>query len=193
MKPQFCVIDIETTGLDILNDCILEIGVVLYDIRLDELASYSVMITDDVPRARLDLASDLVKEMHHKSGLTADIDALRAAGSVYNTIEWASASVAEFLVGHGLGRPGLLLPMTGSSVHFDRKFLEVYAPVLAGKFSHRNIDVSTLKGLVDIYRQDVADERNANVKPKGNHRVLDDCRDTAQELQFYLERTLARG
>lgn len=205
-KPTFVVLDIETTGLDVERNMILELGILLLDDRLDDIAAFHVRVSDDNAVAYLDYLAQLaveepqhrgvepwrggalVHEMHQKSGLAEDIRADYVAGRRFTMAEAEDAAV-KFLDRFGIdatSTTGLRRPMVGSSIQFDRKFLERHMPVLESKFHYRNIDVSTLKGITDVMRADVVKIRQDTLHPASTHRALPDCYDTRGELAFYL-------
>lgn len=211
--PAIVVVDIETSGLDEKVNMILEVGILVLGLDLTEIASFTAMATDHQAIAHLDwlagmAATDLsgraaeerkpyddarlVHEMHQRSGLAAHIRQMHANGTQWSMLDIQQHAVA-FLEEHKIGKPGLELPMTGSSVHFDRRFLAAQMPGVEARFHYRNIDVSTLKGLVELYRGDIVDEREQVLKADKAHRALSDCRDTVRELEFYLTRTLAKA
>ena len=204
-QVSFAIIDIESSGLDVDSNMILEVGILLLDLQLNEVGRYQSAVVDEHAIGYLNyleqLAEDarqrpseepwkggkIVHEMHQKSGLAADIRNAFAAGtprSLYNV----EVGAVEFLRKHGIDAANgkRALPMVGSSVHFDRKFIERYMPVLNATFHYRNIDVSTIKGITDLLRADVVEARQRQLKPQARHRVIDDCLDTRNELAFYL-------
>lgn len=201
------IVDIETSGLDPDKHTILELGILLLDYDLNEVASYSAIVSDHLAIAHLDWLETtaraaeahprgsaeyqqvfkgavLCHEMHQRSGLAAEIRAAHAAGPG-KSLSDIEVEASEFLAHHHLG-PHHPLPMTGSSVHFDRGFLATHAPDLNAMFHYRNVDISSFKGVLNIYRADLVDLREQTLAPQGLHRALPDCRDTAEEYRFYL-------
>ena len=115
-----------------------------------------------------------VKDMHTKSGL---LDAL-ANDAIEKSSAWDVAeAAAEFIQGHTHDTKG---PMCGSSVHFDRAFIASNMPTLLNSFTRRNIDVSTIKGLNEMWGG-VPAPRNG----ESQHRALPDLGDSINELKFY--------
>ena len=70
-------------------------------------------------------------------------------------------------------------PMCGNSVGQDRRFLVRYMPQLGDFFHYRNLDVSTLKILAQLWYP------GAEFCKQSSHLALDDIRDSVAELQFY--------
>ena len=193
------ILDLETTGLSITNCVILEVGILLCNDRLEPLHEFSAVVSDSTIKQHLDILewkaaqrkvdfynadyenAEYVWKMHSSSGL---IDEIRnSPEQSYSTVQ---KRAIEFLRWHGSGQGKY--PMTGSTVNFDRNFLEHHMPGLLGEFHYRNIDVSTIKGLVDKYRPDLKEERNKTIwqTAKKAHRVIADCHDTREELEFYV-------
>ena len=74
-------------------------------------------------------------------------------------------------------------PMCGNSIGQDRRFLVRYMPELAEFFHYRNLDVSTLKELVQRWRPDLM----GGFVKKGSHLAMDDVYDSIGELAYYRE------
>lgn len=211
-KPEIVTLDVETSGLDEKSRVILELGIVVTDLALEEIATFSMLVVDDLSISHLDWLAQVasidtagldearrkevddaryVHEMHQKSGLDRDLRNMYATG-VRATMADVEAAAIAFLQSHGIGEPGRKLPMTGSSIQFDRRFIEHWMPLLDEQFHYRNIDISSIRGLADLYRADIAERRKHELKPDGLHRSLSDCRDSLRELEFYLMNTMAQ-
>ncbi len=204
---QHVIVDIETSGTEPEKHTILELGILLLDYDLNEVDSYSAIVSDHLAIAHLDWLETTARaaeahprgsaeyqqvfagavichEMHQRSGLAAEIRAAYAGGAGKSLGE-IEVEATEFLAHHHLG-PHRPLPMTGSSVHFDRGFLARHAPDVEAMFHYRNVDISSFKGVLDIYRADLAKLRENTLAPQKLHRSLPDCRDTVEEYRFYL-------
>ena len=72
-------------------------------------------------------------------------------------------------------------PMCGNSICQDRRFLAREMPLLEAFFHYRNLDVSTLKILAQLWAPEIA----SGVKKEGAHLALADVRDSIAELQHY--------
>lgn len=166
---KFVVVDIETTGLEYETDTILELGVILATANLDYVASKHQCFYYD----RTGNEPDVVAEMHEASGLW-EICADPTLPSEYEVCQ----DFVTFLEVHGATG----LPMCGSSVHFDRGFLKSDMALFESVFHYRNIDVSTIKNLAELWNEGAFKGR-----PEGDkqHRALPDCYDTIEELKYY--------
>lgn len=138
MKPAYIGLDIETTGLDPDYDSILEVGVGFFDINLNLIhvdsgvVGYDRKTTDEL----IAHMPEKVREMHSKTGLINDL--------IYQ--ENPSLSVIEkALCDHIDKHTDEKLPMLGSSITFDRSFLDLHMPALHEKFHYRSLDATSAK------------------------------------------------
>ena len=128
-------IDLEMTGLDPLNDCIIEIAVVVTDPQLQTRVEGPVIAVHQSD-AKLDAMDAWNKGTHGKSGLTD-----RVKASTVTEAE-AERQVLEFVSRYV---PKRTSPMCGNSICQDRRFLAKDMPQLEAFFHYRNLDVSTIK------------------------------------------------
>ena len=167
-------IDLETTGLRPPQDAILEIGIVITNNLLNEIAHAS-FVCKPSRRVMLDEVSPYVLEMHVKNGLWKE-----SAGATINLKDVSALAIAFIKENEAEGSPAC-----GSTVQFDRAFLKAQALELDQVFHYRNIDVSTLKNIASLY-----DAEAIETCPKRDkqHRAVDDLRYSIQELEHYLRR-----
>ncbi len=164
-------IDLEMTGLCTQTDTIIEIATIVTDKHLNELAEGPVLAigqSQDV----MDGMDEWNTNQHGKSGLTA-----RVLDSNVTTANAEDATIA-FLrewVDEGAS------PMCGNSICQDRRFLAREMPELERYFHYRNLDVSTLKILAQLWAPDVA----AGFSKESEHLALADIRDSIAELAWY--------
>ncbi len=166
-------LDLEMTGLDPERHTILEIGTLVTDAHLNLLAEGPCMTIKPSAEA-LDAMEAWSAEHHAASGL---LQRAREAGV---TMEEAERQTLEFVRRHC---PEKGSPLCGNSVWYDRRFLIRYMPRLNGYLHHRNIDVSTVKELAERWFPSL----RAPEKQK-SHRVMDDLRESLEELRFYRQR-----
>lgn len=164
-------IDLEMTGLDTMKDTIIEIATIVTDRFLNELAEGPVVAIHQ-PRSVLDAMDEWNTEQHGKSGLTERVLASEAtlADAEQQTIEFLSAWVEA-----GAS------PMCGNSICQDRRFMARHMPDLERFFHYRNLDVSTLKILMQRWRP----ELEAGFTKAGTHLALDDIRESISEMRYY--------
>lgn len=172
-------IDLEMTGLDPVSDRIIEIATIVTDSDLNELASGPVIAVHQ-SKARLDAMDEWNTRQHGKSGLT---ERVRQSRYDENTAE---RETLEFL--REYVQPGKS-PMCGNSICQDRRFLANYMPDLESFFHYRNLDVSSLKILSQLWLPALSQ----GVKKQGMHLALEDIRDSVEELRHYREHWLQPG
>lgn len=174
--------DTETTGLDEKKGQLLEVALIMSDDDLKEGLSISVVcqppsvaVAVDKQRAVSELKmDDVVREMHTKNGLLAEVatSELTLAAAEDVLCAWFKERCAS---------PGTI-PLAGSTIGFDRRWLRHHMPKLDAMFSYRSIDVSGVTEIARRWNRDIYDNR-----PKGNaaHRALDDARESIEYLRYY--------
>ncbi len=170
-------IDLEMTGLDTVNDQIIEIATIVTDKDLNILAEGPVLAIRQ-SEALLAGMDEWNRKQHGESGL---IDRVR--GSRIDERE-AEARTLDFL--RQWVPPGKS-PMCGNSICQDRRFLARCMPQLEAFFHYRNLDVSTLKELARRWKPEVAD----GFKKESQHLALQDIRDSIDELLYYRRHFIA--
>ncbi len=169
-------IDLEMTGLDTVNDWIIEIATIITDSQLNELAEGPVLAIRQ-SQSTVDAMDEWNTRQHGESGLTE-----RVLASKITAVE-AERRTLEFL--SGWVESGVS-PMCGNSICQDRRFLAREMPELERHFHYRNLDVSTLKILAQQWAPEVA----AGFTKESNHRALSDIRDSIAELGWYRDNLL---
>jgi oligoribonuclease len=164
-------IDLEMTGLDPLNDSILEIATVVTDRHLNVLAEGPELAIHHT-QERLEAMDDWNRTQHRKSGLWQ-----RVVDSNFD-LETAEQRTMAFLARHVA--PGRS-PICGNSICQDRRFLARCMPQLERYFHYRNLDVSTIKELCRRW----APELSSGFRKESAHTALSDIRDSIAELQYY--------
>ena len=165
-------IDCEMTGLDTVNDVLVEVACVVTDAQLNEIGpGFEVVI--HAPQAKLDAMDPIVVSMHTESGLLPLIP-----NGV--TLSHAEESLFDYISTHApeAGKS----PLGGSSVHMDRIFITRDMPKVASYLHYRIIDVSSIKEIVRRWYPRVY---FASPAKTGNHRALGDIRDSIAELKYY--------
>jgi oligoribonuclease len=169
-------IDLEMTGLDTNTDTIIEIATIVTDKNLNELAEGPVLAIGQ-SRQTMDLMDEWNTRQHGQSGLTDRV--LHSENSLHQ----AESATLEFLADWvDVGAS----PMCGNSICQDRRFLAREMPELERYFHYRNLDVSTLKILAQLWAPAVA----ASHMKESSHRALDDIRDSIVELAWYRDHLL---
>jgi len=164
-------IDLEMTGLDTVNDSIIEIAMIVSDGELNVLAEgpvCAIQQDEDVLKAM-----DSWNRSHHTdSGLWQRVvhspHSMQAAESINIEFlkEWVEKGAS---------------PMCGNSVCQDRRFLHRLMPELESWFHYRSLDVSTLKVLAGHWMPDSL----KGYEKENRHEALSDIRESIEELRYY--------
>jgi len=166
-------IDTETTGLDHEKDTLLEVAVIITTDDLEIVDSYSEVIK--TKKRDLKKMNEFVLNLHTKSNLVS------AVGEATKTMGEVEQEVITFLGRHGLTK-GLVL--AGNSVHFDRYFLLRLMPELMRKFTHQNLDVTSIGHCVKRWHPEVYDLMKSQ-SGEVAHRALDDILSSIGQLVRY--------
>ncbi|HTO19452.1 MAG TPA: oligoribonuclease [Pseudomonas sp.] len=166
-------IDLEMTGLDPDKDQIIEMATIVTDSQLNVLAEGPVIAIhqSDAILAGMD---EWNTRQHGQSGLT---ERVRQSRIEVAEAEALTLAFLEEWVPKGAS------PICGNSICQDRRFLYRYMPTLEAYFHYRNLDVSTLKILADLWAPAVKE----SFQKKGSHLALDDIRESIAELRHYRE------
>ena len=165
--------DLEMTGLDPARDGIVEIATLVTDDNLEIVAEGPdlVIAIDDT---MLDGMSDVVRDMHTKSGL------LGAIKETTTTLEEAASATLAFLKEHIVD--ARTVPLCGNSIGTARRFLAARMPEVEAFLHYRSVDVSTVK---ELARRWYPDAYNNAPKKAGGHRALEDIKESIGELKYY--------
>lgn len=175
MNKRLIWIDIETTGLNLDHDRILEVAIIITETNLTIVAESPVVVINQ----SIDLLNTMDEwclSTHGKNGL------LERVVMCKTTEEQAEDQLLEFVKLHCMADTS---PMCGNNVGFDRKFIIKYMPQLNQFFKYRNIDVSTINELARLWKPDMTGHTKTY-----NHRALDDIRESIEELRHYRQQWL---
>lgn len=171
-------VDLEMTGLDPKRDVVIEIAAIVTDSELNTLAEGPVIAIHQ-PEQVLAAMDEWNTTHHTRSGL---LDRVRASA-----IDEAAAEDQTLAFLRQWVTPGSS-PMCGNSICQDRRFMARHMPRLERYFHYRNLDVSTLKILMQMWRP----ELEPGVVKAGSHQALDDIRESVEELRYYRKHMLLR-
>ena len=164
-------IDLEMTGLDTQTDSIIEIATVLTKPNLEIVAegpNLAIHHSDSV----LNKMENWNKTQHEKSGL---INRVRNSNI---SLKDAENMTLEFL--QKLSNKGQC-PMCGNSICQDRRFLARLMPDLEAHFNYRNLDVTSIKIVSQLWAPEVARSYTKTSK----HLARDDIFESIYELRHY--------
>jgi oligoribonuclease len=195
--------DLETTGLNQKTGSILEVGCLLTDKQLNVRGRFESLVIPEVFDGSAESLGmdEYVTKMHTKNGL---LDALSAALDVPGareqlSIEAVAARFAEFLRSCGMDES---LPrwfdtdepeaqtkpyLAGSTVGFDKAWMEEHMAEVMPLLHYRVYDVSTLKIAAEFYRPEI------RWTSAGAHRAMDDIVESIEHAGLIQHEMLLRG
>ena len=158
------------TGLDPDGDRIIEIASVVTNSDLEILGEGPVLAISQ-PENVMAAMDSWNQKTHGGTGL---IDRVRDSDiSEHDAEQQTLDFLKEFL-------PEKTSPLCGNSICQDRRFLYRSMPKLEAFFHYRNLDVSTLKILMQRWRPDIP-----AAPKKGAHQALEDIRESIEEMRHY--------
>ena len=163
-------VDMEMTGLVPEVHRVIEIATIVTDSNLALLAEGPVIAIHQQP-AELEAMDEWNTRTHTRSGLVERVrsSAVTEQGATEATLDFLRQWVQE-------GKS----PMCGNSICQDRRFMARHMPELEKFFHYRNLDVSTLKILMQRWRPDLPE-----APKQGAHQALEDIRESIEELRHY--------
>ncbi|MEP6710194.1 MAG: oligoribonuclease [Candidatus Saccharibacteria bacterium] len=175
-KAKILWMDLEMTGLDPIEDRILEVAVIATDWDFNEIAVYEAVkkVGPNLVKQRM------VGEFWDKfSNVRDDLIKQNLSGKNGRMVE---NELLDFISKHFEdGKPVLL---AGNSIHQDRKFIDNEWARLAATLNYRMLDVSAWKVVFE------GKFKKKFAKPN-EHRALGDIRGSIMELKYYLEKMKA--
>ena len=172
MTDRLVWIDCERTGLDLVNDALVEVAALVTDSELTVLGD-GVDVVIHSPAAALAQMPQVVRDMHAASGL---LDALPGGIPLADAERLVLDYVRTWVPEAGKA------PLAGNSVATDRGFLARDMPDLERYLHYRIVDVSSIKELARRWYPRVYFN---SPKKSGNHRALTDIRESIEELKYY--------
>ncbi len=176
-KPQRILwIDLEMTGLDPLEDRILEVGAIVTDWDFKEVAVYEAVQRVEPTLVERRMVGEFWEQ---NASVREALVAQNASGKLCSLVE---DELLAFVDEH-IGTDDKVL-LAGNSIHQDRKFIENEWLRLNERLHYRMLDVTAWKVVFEgKYGKKFA-------KPEA-HRALEDIRGSIQELQYYLGKVKA--
>jgi len=168
-------VDLEMTGLDPIEDRILEVAAIVTDWNFNEIATYE---------AAIKVAPSLI-ERRMFTGAAAtfwnSIPQTRDALITQNTEHGRSVRTVEnellaFLDEHF--EQGIPIILAGNSIHMDRRFIEREWKQVNARLHYRMLDVSAWKVVFE-------GRYGKKFAKREEHRALDDIRGSIEELLYY--------
>ena len=158
------------TGLDPIEDRILEVAVIATDWNFKEIATYTAVVKVGPNLMKQRMVGDFWEKFPQVR------DALQAQNATGKNGRTVENELLEFIDEHFAKGEKVIL--AGNSIHQDRKFIDNEWPRLSERLHYRMLDVSAWKVVFEgKYRKKFA-------KPEA-HRALDDIRGSIEELEYY--------
>lgn len=166
-------VDLEMTGLDPVEDRIMEVAAIATDWDFKEIATFEgiVKVGPQLVERRMDVGKEFWDKYPEVRDALVTQNLTGKSGRIVEN------ELIEFLDTHFEADKPVIL--AGNSIHQDRKFICNEWPRLDAKLHYRMLDVSAWKVVFDgKYGKRFA-------KPE-THRALADIRGSIDELKYYL-------
>lgn len=175
-KATLLWMDLEMTGLDPVEDRILEAAVIATDWDFREIATYEAVVKVGPNLMKTRMVGEFWDKFPEvREALTRQ----NGTGKNGRTVE---NELLGFIDEHFDPEKPVLL--AGNSIHQDRKFIDNEWPRLSARLHYRMLDVSAWKVVFEgRYKKKFA-------KPEA-HRAMEDIRGSIQELEYYLKKVKA--
>lgn len=197
-------IDLETTGLAATQERVLEVACIITDDALVEIARFQ-RVTAEAKHHDLSKVDPYVLQMHVANGLwNESLLAPEDSGDVAKPacgIKHVDVALFDFI--YGTIRRLQNLPgddadktmrdhvgekkgpqLAGSTISFDRAFMQVHLPLSHALLSYRNLDVSSFNEIAKRRWPSLFDTR-PRTAPESRHRALDDILDSLAVMRHY--------
>jgi oligoribonuclease len=172
-KATLLWMDLEMTGLDPVEDRILEVAVIATDWDFKEIATYTAVKTVGPNLMTSRMNNEFWKD---NASVKDALIAQNLSGKNGRTVE---NELLAFIDEHFEADKPVLL--AGNSIHQDRKFIDNEWIRLSKRLHYRMLDVTAWKVVFEgKYRKKFA-------KPE-THRALADIKGSIEELQYYMKK-----
>lgn len=165
-------VDLEMTGLDPVQDIILEVAAEVTDFDLKTLASYEARIKQPHDQVVKRMQANIWWKDYpqNRDEFVQKLD----EGKPLEQVEQELVKLIEQNFGD---EPAVL---AGNSIHNDRNFIKQWMPALDLKLHYRMLDVTSFKIVMQA-------KHGVDFEKPGVHRAFDDIQASIAELQHYLE------
>lgn len=176
-KPKYILwMDLEMTGLDPIEDRILEVGAIITDWDFNEIAVYEAVKQVGPALVKKRMVGPFWDEF---AEVRETLIAQNLTGKNGRTVE---NELLAFIDEH-IGSDQKVL-LAGNSIHQDRRFIVNEWTRLDARLHYRMLDVTAWKVVFE------GKFRKKFAKAEA-HRALDDIRGSIDELRYYLKKVKA--
>jgi oligoribonuclease len=171
VPTQLLWIDLEMTGLDPVNDVILEVGSIITDFEFAELARYEqhVAYPKELVLERMTTNPWWQEQLENREKFLTQL--VTGKG-----LEMVEQELCEIVSVH-FGNERAVL--AGNSIHMDRLFIRQHMPALERLLHYRMLDVTSFKIVMQ-------GRYNVSFEKQEAHRAIEDIQESIAELQYYL-------
>ena len=169
-------IDLEMTGLEPMEDRILEVAAIATDWNFTEIARYEAVVKVDGELMRRRMVGEFWEKY------TDVREALVKQNETGKSVQVVEDELLAFLDEYFAGEERVLL--AGNSIHQDRKFIVHEWRRFDARLHYQMLDVSAWKVVFE------GKYKKRFTKPEA-HRALDDIQGSIEELQYYLGKVKA--
>lgn len=168
-------VDLEMTGLDPVEDRILEVGAIITDWEFNEIATYEAAVQVGPRLMERRMFKGPSKDFWESVPETRD--ALIKQNETARSGRTIENELLALLDEHF--EAGIPVVLAGNSIHMDRQFIVSEWPRLNERLHYRMLDVTSWKLVFEGKFGKKFAKREA-------HRALDDIRGSIEELRYYL-------
>ncbi|MFZ2544379.1 MAG: oligoribonuclease [Candidatus Saccharimonadales bacterium] len=174
-KAKLLWVDLEMTGLDPIEDRILEVAAIATDWDFNEIATYDA--AKKVGPKLVEKRMTAFPDFWNKFPEVRDTLVEQNNSEIAKNGRTVENELLEFIDEHFDSDERIIL--AGNSIHQDRKFIENEWGRLNERLHYRMLDVSAWKVVFD-------GKYNKRFAKPEVHRALDDIRGSIMELKYYL-------
>jgi len=174
-KAKLLWMDLEMTGLDPIEDRILEVAVIATDWDFKEIASYEA--AKKVGPRLVEQRMKAEPEFWNKFPEVRDVLVAQNNSESAKNGRTVENELLEFIDEHFDADDRIIL--AGNSIHQDRKFIDNEWTRLSKRLHYRMLDVSAWKVVFD-------GKYNKRFAKPEEHRAIGDIRGSIMELKYYL-------
>lgn len=176
-KAKVLWVDLEMTGLDPVEDRILEVAAIATDWDFNEVAVYEAVKKVGPALMKKRMVGEFWEKFPE---VRAALTEQNKSGENGRTVE---NELLDFIDEHFTSDQPVLL--AGNSIHQDRKFIANEWPRLDARLHYRMLDVSAWKVVFE------GKYGKKFTKPE-EHRAIEDIRGSIMELKYYLTKVKVR-